>query len=149
IGVIFEDVRISYRELNDRANRVAHSLIGSGAGPEKLVAIALKRSPDMIVALLGVLKSGAAYLPLDLELPEARLAYMLSDASPAMVLTHSTLKARLPQGAGLICIDDPEFQSAVNQASSRNPNDTDRACCLLPHHPAYVIYTSGSTGNPK
>jgi amino acid adenylation domain-containing protein len=149
LAVSFETTRLSYRELNERANRLACYLIGLGVGPESLIAIALRRSPELIVALLGVLKSGAAYLPLDLDVPETRLRLMLADAAPALVLSQNTLGSRLPREARVFSLDAPELQAALDQMSSRNPTDADRTSALLPHHPAYVIYTSGSTGVPK
>ena len=95
VAVIFGQESLSYGELNARANRLAHHLIGLGVGPESLVGIALERSTEMIVALLGTLKAGAAYLPLDPDYPEARLAQMLTDAAPALVLSSSALRTRL------------------------------------------------------
>jgi amino acid adenylation domain-containing protein len=123
---------LSYAELNRRANLVAHGLIGRGVGPGALVAIAVERSFDMVVALLGTLKAGAAYLPLDPEYPQARLSQMIADSSPAVVLTSSVLR----EHSGM-------------SSPSHNPTDADRTTSLMPAHPAYVIYTSGSTGRPK
>ena len=97
IALVFDEKSLTYQELNARANRLAHHLIGLGVGPESLVGIALERSMEMVVALLGVLKAGGAYLPLDPDYPQARLAHMLADASPALVLTSGALRARLPQ----------------------------------------------------
>src|SRR5262249_451844 len=87
VAVVFGEATLTYAELNARANQVAHYLIGLGVGPESLVGIALERSLEMVVALVGVIKAGAAYLPLDPEYPEARLAQMLADAAPAFVLS--------------------------------------------------------------
>lgn len=148
-AVVFEGSKLSYCELNECTNRLARYLTGMGAGPETVIAIALKRSPELIIALLGVLKCGAAYLPLDVNVPEARLALMLSDAAPALVLSQKSLAPRLPQQAGVLALDDPELQDALARLSSQNITDAERVCPLRPQHPAYVIYTSGSTGLPK
>ncbi|MFI0423549.1 amino acid adenylation domain-containing protein [Spongiactinospora sp. 9N601] len=117
------DTTYTYAELHERANRLAHHLIGQGAGPGSLVALALPRSPDLVVALLAVLKSGAAYLPIEPDHPAERISYVLADAAPALVLRE------LPDTAG---------QPATPPEAP-----------LSPRHPAYVIYTSGSTGRPK
>ena len=140
---------LSYRELNEQANQLAHYLIGEGIGPEDTVAILLEPSPEMIVALLGVLKSGAAYLPLDAEMPRGRLEYMLSDARPALVLSQESLRAALPETAKLLMLDVPETITHLRNLASHNPVDADRVVPLSCCHPAYVIYTSGSTGMPK
>src|SRR5208282_4079144 len=149
IAVVFGEESLTYGELNVRANRLAHHLIGLGVGPESLVGIALERSIDMVVALLGVLKAGGAYLPLDLSYPEARLAYMVADATPALVLTSGVLRRRLPDQIELLELDSPKNQAAIGSTPAHNPKDAERISALLPRHPAYVIYTSGSTGTPK
>ena len=92
MALSFGQQRLSYAELNGQANRVAHYLIGKGIGRESLVGIALERSLEMVVAIVGVLKAGAAYVPLDPEYPKARLEYMLADARPAVVLTTESLR---------------------------------------------------------
>ena len=127
IAVEFGEQSLSYAGLNARANQVAHYLIGLGVGPEALVGIALERSIEMIVAVLGVLKAGAAYLPLDPAYPKARLDYIVSDAAPRAVLDNET-----------------NWQQMHARMPVHNP-----ARGLRPEHPAYVIYTSGSTGMPK
>ena len=104
-AVVCGETILSYRELNERANQLAHHLIGEGIGPEDTVAILLEPSPEMIVALLGVLKSGAAYLPLDAEMPRGRLEYMLSDARPALVLSQESLRTAVPETAKLLMLD--------------------------------------------
>ena len=139
----FANEVLSYAQLNARANRWAHSLIARGIGPGKLVAVALERSTDLIAVLLGILKTGAAYLPLDLEYPQGRIRTMLGDACPALVLTSTALLTRLPEGSHLV-IDTPPLTLELLQASDRNP-----ACPIWAGSPAYVIYTSGSTGKPK
>ncbi|WP_248959191.1 non-ribosomal peptide synthetase [Sphaerisporangium perillae] len=125
----FGDDRLSYAELNARANRLAHLLIARGAGPERIVALKLPRSAELVVAVLAVMKAGAAYLPVDPDYPAERIAGMLEDAAPALVLSTP-----LPDSAAQPCHD---------------PVDAERIAPLEPSSPAYVIYTSGSTGRPK
>ena len=149
IALVFGEESLTYQELNARANRLAHHLIGLGVGPESLVGIALERSIEMVVALLGVLKAGGAYLPLDPDYPHARLAHMLGDAAPALVLSTKDLCDRLPQDLQVLSLDGLELRTALLQGPSHDPSDQDRITPLLPQHPAYVIYTSGSTGTPK
>jgi amino acid adenylation domain-containing protein len=144
MALISGDEALAYAELNARADRLAHQLICLGAGPETLVGLALERSVDMVIALLATLKAGAAYLPLDPEYPAARLAQMLTDAAPVMVLTHKRLHARLPQTRHMLSLEAPELHATLAQAPTHNP-----PCRLRPSHPACVIYTSGSTGMPK
>ncbi|WP_043594134.1 jagaricin-like haemolysin non-ribosomal peptide synthetase HmlG [Chromobacterium haemolyticum] len=138
---------LSYGELNRRANQLARRLIALGVGPEDIVAIALPRSADTVVALLAALKAGAAYLPLDLDYPPARIAFMLKDAAPRCVLTLSD--ATLPDGAARLDLDDPALQEHLASLPDGNPADSERVRPLRPSHPAYLIYTSGSTGAPK
>ncbi|MGW7050047.1 amino acid adenylation domain-containing protein, partial [Streptomyces avermitilis] len=150
VAVTFQGQELSYRELNERANRLARHLIHHGAGPEQLVALALPRSLDLIVALLAVLKSGAGYVPVDPDYPADRIAYMLQDAHPVLILTDTT--THLPLAAGdtpLVLTDDNDTHTTLNTLPAHNVTDSERATPLLPHHPAYVIYTSGSTGRPK
>ncbi|HEY2306853.1 MAG TPA: condensation domain-containing protein, partial [Streptosporangiaceae bacterium] len=149
LAVTSEEGTLSYAELNARANQLAHHLVGWGVGPESLVGIALERSPELVVALLAVLKAGGAYLPLDPDYPQARLAQMLGDAAPALVLSTQALHGRLPEATEVVELDAPETQAALGRAPADNPTDTARIAPLLPQHPAYVIYTSGSTGLPK
>ena len=142
IAVVAGDRELSYRELDRRAERVAGRLAALGAGPDLPVAMVLGRSVDMIVALLGILKSGAAYLPLDVELPPERLALILGGARPRVILTETALADRLPEsGSVLLCIDDPEPAEPPVPDLRRRQAD--------PHSLAYIIYTSGSTGVPK
>ena len=149
IALVFEESTLSYAELNAQANRLAHLLISRGVGPENLVAIALPRSIEMVVTLLGILKAGAAFLPLDPEYPMERLSYMLGDAQPACVLTSARISERLPEGVARLLLDHPEMAGALAQSPETNPSDAERTQLLSPHNPAYVIYTSGSTGTPK
>ncbi|MGH4002580.1 MAG: amino acid adenylation domain-containing protein [Pseudonocardiaceae bacterium] len=144
-------VRLSYAELDERANRLAHWLIDAGVGPERLVAVALPRSVELVVALLAVAKAGGGYLPVDPNYPEQRIAFMLTDSSPVVVLTSTALAPQVPvvTGATRVLIDDPAAVAAVAAMPERAPTDTDRHSALSVAHPAYVIYTSGSTGQPK
>jgi nonribosomal peptide synthetase DhbF len=117
-----------------------------GVGRESLVGIALDRTLEMVEAIVGVLKTGAAYVPLDPEYPKARLEYMLADAKPAVVLTTQSLRRQLPQSEGieLLSLDAGETQAALSKVGDNNPEQEAR-----PEDAAYVIYTSGSTGEPK
>src|SRR5579884_1106912 len=151
VAVSCEQERVSYAELNERANRLAHCLIRRGVGPEKLVGIALERSPEMVIAIVAVWKAGGAYVPLDPEYPKARLEYMVRDAQPQVMVTTEKLRSQLPESSGveLICLDAEEMQAELSHSATHNHKDGDRSQPLLPEHPAYVIYTSGSTGTPK
>ncbi len=143
VAAVFEGERVSYGELDARANRLAHHLRALGVGPETVVGLCVERSLQMLVALVGILKAGGAYLPLDPGYPRERLAFMLADAGAPVLLTQATLRARLPAHvARLVCLD------AEADAIARHPA-TAPATALRPQHPAYVIYTSGSTGTPK
>lgn len=134
---------LSYRELNEQANQLAHLLRQLGVGPEVLVGLCLERSPLLVVALLAVLKAGGAYVPLDPLYPAERLAFMLADADPRVLLTQSTLLAQLPEhGAHCLCLDTA--QEILAREPVHNPTPTTTANQL-----AYVIYTSGTTGRPK
>ncbi|MFF9372913.1 condensation domain-containing protein, partial [Streptomyces misionensis] len=143
------DATLSYRELNERANRLARLLAARGIGPETIVAVAVPRSPELVVAVLAALKSGAAYLPVDTAYPADRIAHMLADAAPALVLV--TALSALPQGLGhrLLALDDAATVAELARQEHTDPADSDRTAALLPEHPAYVIHTSGSTGTPK
>ena len=145
-AVTYEGESLSYGELNGRANRLAHWLIGEGVGPEDVVGICLERTPELVVAILAVLKSGAAYLPLDPEYPRERLALMTEDAAPKLVLVAGGTAA---VGARKVALDQAETQSALLGMPDGNPDNTERRGWLGPANAAYVIYTSGSTGRPK
>src|SRR6185369_10674425 len=135
---------ISYRALNGRANQLAHYLQGLGIGPESLVALYLDRSIELVVAILAVLKAGAAYLPLDLSWPAERVAFMLQDAGASVLVTQARFLAHLPAAGSvkLICLDTE--QARIAEQSAENPDSG-----IGPENLAYVIYTSGSTGAPK
>ncbi|MEU5647658.1 amino acid adenylation domain-containing protein, partial [Streptomyces milbemycinicus] len=148
-ALVCGDVTLTYRELNARANRLAHWLIGRDVGPETLVAVALPRSADLIVAMLAVLKAGGAYLPLDLAYPAERISYLLQDARPELVLTTAHFAATLPDFAEPVVLEDQALRDDLAALPDRDPADPDRRAALHPRNPAYVIYTSGSTGRPK
>jgi amino acid adenylation domain-containing protein len=142
-AVVFEDESLTYDQLNTRANQLAHHLLGLGVEAEALVAIALERSPTMIVALLAVLKAGGAYVPLDPEYPADRLAYMLEDCGARILLTQKRLRDQLPQtDQHTLCLDS-DWTAIAGQPESNPDRPT------TPKQLAYVIYTSGSTGKPK
>ncbi|KWV13260.1 hypothetical protein ATB53_04560 [Xanthomonas translucens] len=144
IAVVHDDLALGYAELDARANQLAHHLIAHGIGPEERVALYLERGIDLVVAILAVLKSGAAYVPLDPAYPAQRLAFMLDDAQPRLLLTHRALAANLPNESGIatVLLDDAPVWA---QQPTHAPQRSD----VLAQHPAYVIYTSGSTGTPK
>ncbi|MGC4812301.1 amino acid adenylation domain-containing protein [Micromonospora sp. DT228] len=148
VAVVAGPTRLTYRDLDERANRLAHHLLAAGAGPGRLVALALPRTADTVVALLAITKTGAAYLPVDPAYPAARVAGMLADARPALLVTSGDLAARHPDHRA-VRLDDPAVRADVDGRPARRPGDADRSVALLPAHPAYVIYTSGSTGRPK
>ncbi|HEX8905272.1 MAG TPA: AMP-binding protein, partial [Longimicrobiaceae bacterium] len=143
VALRFEEESLTYAELNERANRLAHHLAGLGAGPEACVGICVDRSAEMVVAMLAVLKSGAAYLPLDPSYPADRLAYMLEDSGAPLLVTQASLRGLLPtDGVRIVSVDEDAAAIAANSADAlRTPVDAANA--------AYVIYTSGSTGKPK
>ncbi|MEU1448282.1 amino acid adenylation domain-containing protein [Streptomyces mirabilis] len=151
--VASEREELSYTGLNERANRVARALVRQGVGPESLVAVALPRSADLIVALLAVLKAGGAYVPIDLDHPAARIGHMLDDARPVTVITETSVEETgvlsERHGAAVLFLDTPETVSLLADLDGTDLTDADRDGPLSPEHPAYVIYTSGSTGRPK
>ncbi|MER6028259.1 amino acid adenylation domain-containing protein, partial [Streptomyces sp. NPDC001851] len=142
-------VTLSYRDLNERANRLARLLVARGAGPEKYVAVALPRSVDLVVALLAVVKSGAAYLPLDPAYPAERLTFMLDDVAPVLVLTERGVLAGVPSDRPLLCLDEPETAAEVLGRSGADLTDGERERPVSPDNAVFVIFTSGSTGRPK
>ena len=148
-ALVFEEITLSYAELNARANQMAHYLIGQGVGPETVVAIALPRSVEMVVSLLAILKAGGAYLPLDPDNPPERLTYMLKDARPACVLTITRIAELLSSQVAQFLFDHPDTETRLSHQPAANPTDVQRIEPLRPQHQSYVIYTSGSTGTPK
>ncbi|MFJ2172683.1 non-ribosomal peptide synthase/polyketide synthase [Streptomyces sp. NPDC087851] len=158
-ALAYQDVRLSYAELEERSNRLARYLITRGVGPESLVAVVMDRSPDLITALLAVLKAGGAYLPIDPGQPAERVAFMCADATPVALLTSTAIAGRLRQphadgpgpdaGPQWIMLDDPAVRATAADQDPRALTQADRITPLRPDHAAYVIYTSGSTGTPK
>ena len=151
-AVVFEQERYTYREINRRANQLAHHLQRLGVGPEAIAGIRLERSPNMVVAMLGVMKAGGAYMPIDPAYPPERTAFMLADAHPQVLLTQASLLANFEQQmaqAGVAyrpasIIDLDADWPEISRASPLNPSTP-----VQPDSLAYVIYTSGSTGRPK
>ncbi|MBD8767905.1 amino acid adenylation domain-containing protein, partial [Pseudomonas fluorescens] len=143
-ALALDDQVLSYGELNRQANRLAHYLIAQGIGPQALVGIAVERSFAMVVSLLAVLKTGAAYVPLDPGYPRERLVHMLEDSDVRLVLTQSHLRDRLPLPAHVAAVEIDLAQAQLALCDEHNP-----AAVFEPLSLAYVIYTSGSTGKPK
>ena len=143
VALTFEATPLTYRELNEQANRLAHYLHAQGIGTESRVGILLERSPEMVISLLATLKAGAAYVPLDPTYPKDRLAFMMEDAQVPLLLTQRGLATMLPaHSVRTVCLD--EEQEIISRESSENP-----ACRISGENLAYVIFTSGSTGKPK
>ncbi|HEY9329318.1 MAG TPA: amino acid adenylation domain-containing protein, partial [Streptomyces sp.] len=141
---------LTYAQLNERANRFAHRLIALGARPEQFVAVALPRTTDLVAALLGLLKAGAAYLPIDPNYPSERLKFMLDDARPDLLVTTGALAGLLPgTDARRLIVDDPDTARALDREPVTDPTDRERNAPAHPSHLAYTVYTSGSTGRPK
>ena len=143
VALIFLEQRLTYRELNGRANQLAHHLRGLGVGPDSLVGIYLDRSPEMVVGILGIHKAGGAYVPLDPAYPTEHLRFMLEDSRPPLLLTHSTLCDTLPSASALLVRLDADWPAIASHPAANPPQLT------TADHLAYVIYTSGSTGRPK
>ena len=143
IAVNGSSISLTYEELNTRANRIAHWLIGQGVGPDTLVGLCMSRGPDLLCALLGILKAGGAYLPIDLSYPADRLAFMLEDGGARILLTQKKLAKELPAHSGQTLFLDEAADLLAGQP------DTNPVTATAPEHIAYVIYTSGSTGKPK
>ncbi|MGB7948960.1 MAG: amino acid adenylation domain-containing protein [Candidatus Binatia bacterium] len=146
VAVIFEDQELTYRELNARANRLAHDLGNLGVGPDTLVGICMERSLDMIVGIVAILKAGGAFVPLDPTSPQDRLAFMLDDSEVSIVLTQERLFSLLSSYTGQIVCLDSVIRPSATEASGILSNPANGT---TPDSLAYVIYTSGSTGKPK
>ncbi|AOX00349.1 hypothetical protein BJP34_13585 [Moorena producens PAL-8-15-08-1] len=143
VAVVFEDNQLTYRQLNNRANQLAHYLRSRGVGAEVLVGICVERSLEMVVGLLGILKAGGAYVPIDADYPRERIAYMISDSQIRLLLANEKSRALLPEcSAQIVCLDK-DWQ-IISECSKENPANQAKSSSL-----AYVIYTSGSTGRPK
>ena len=143
VAVVFGESGLTYRDLNRRANQLAHRLRNIGVAPDALVGLCVERSLEMVVGMLGILKAGAAYLPLDPIYPKERLAFMLSDARPKVILTQRHLQDLLPADRAKRVVLDLQAD-LFSDESAENPGRI-----AQPDHLAYVIYTSGSTGTPK
>ena len=142
-ALVFEDQRLTYRELNARANQLAQHLQMLGVGPETTVGVCLERSVEMMVGLLGILKAGGAYVPLDPGYPAERVAFMLEDGKPLVLLTQAALLATVPETAAQVICLDRDWRTIAQQPAT-NPASNVSAANL-----AYILYTSGSTGRPK
>ncbi|MGO4422207.1 amino acid adenylation domain-containing protein, partial [Streptomyces sp. MCAF7] len=161
VAVYEGPLAVSYADLNARANRLARALVAQGIGPEDTVAVAIPKSARSILAVVAVLKAGAAYLPLDLGYPPERLRQVVADARPALVLTTAEAAGPMAQaGAGrTLCLDGTDTQlleideeideELTGGLSDEDLTDADRVAPLRPENTAYLIYTSGSTGRPK
>ncbi len=145
VAVVADGRELTFAELNTEANRLAHVLAGLGAGPECLVGIALPRSTDLVVAVLAVLKTGAAYVPIDTDYPTTRIAQLVTDAAPIVVVTTGKLKPALPDDTQVLALDAPGTVASLARSPITDPDQAG----LSPENAAYVIYTSGSTGVPK
>ncbi|MDH6711463.1 amino acid adenylation domain-containing protein, partial [Kitasatospora sp. MAA19] len=141
-ALIHHDERLTYAQLNSRANHLARLLTTHGMGPETLAAVLIERSTNLIVTLLAVLKTGAAYLPIDPDYPADRITYLLTDAHPQLLLTSTECATK----AGDLT---DTHHLLIDELSTTGHDDTDLDVAMSPQHPAYVIYTSGSTGHPK
>nr|QEO74828.1 AMP-dependent synthetase and ligase [uncultured bacterium] len=140
VAVVHGAEQVTYRELNERANRLAHYLRARGVGPETPVAVLLNRSLDLIVGLLGILKAGGAYVPLDAEYPQERLGWMLDDSAARVLLSETQLLARLPEhSARVVCLDTDSRLVAAESARNPAPN-------TFADNLAYVMYTSARPG---
>ncbi|WP_274567611.1 non-ribosomal peptide synthase/polyketide synthase [Streptomyces spiramyceticus] len=147
IAIAARDATLTYAEADALANRVAHWLIGRGAGPDDRIAVVMDRSADLLVVLLGVVKAGAAYVPVDPDCPAERIGLMLADAEPALVLCTRTTRGVLPDEYDHVVWEEAVAGMALCPPIA--PREGDRSAPLLPGHLAYVMYTSGSTGTPK
>ena len=143
-AVVFNDERVTYAELNQRADELAFQLVNLGVGLESVVGVLMERSTPMVVALLGILKAGGAYLPLDPGYPSERLRFMLEDARPRVLLTQKHLLSLAPlHDADVVCIDEPDRKTPDRESGCERSAET------AADNLSYVIYTSGSTGKPK
>ncbi len=152
VALVHEDTELTFAELDRRSNRIAHWLISRGVGRDDVVGLAMRRGPELLCALLGILKSGGVYLPLDPDYPPDRLGFMIEDSAPVMILTTSDVVAKLTDEAQRLPrleFDDPDTAGELARHRPDAPTDADRRSPLRLDDLAYVIYTSGSTGRPK
>lgn len=143
VAVAFEDQRLTYRELNARANQLAQHLRGLGVGPDVRVGLCMERSLEMVIGIWGILKAGGGYVPIDPTYPQERIAFMLEDSRVPLLLTHEKIKASLPPN-NVCMIDLDQDWETIGREGAEN-----LTCQTTPQSVAYVIYTSGSTGQPK
>ncbi|MHC5819627.1 MAG: non-ribosomal peptide synthetase, partial [Nostoc sp.] len=143
IAVVFEDQHLTYCELNARANQLAHYLRSLGVGPEVLVGISVERSLSMVIGLLGILKAGGTYVPLDPTYPQERLTFILEDAQVPVLLTQGRLVEAMPQHKAKVVCLDTDWQTIAQESKQNSVSE------VTANNLAYVIYTSGSTGRPK
>ena len=144
VAIIFEQQALTYRSLNERANQLAHYLRNRGIKENSLVPLCIERSPAMMISMLGILKAGAAYVPIEPDFPEERKAFIIEDTNAAVIVTSTESSSTLPERDNVHVIEvDDQFSGLTSQPTD-NPETG-----LLPNHLAYVIYTSGSTGKPK
>lgn len=148
-ALVFGETRITFAELSGTVSRLARRLIARGVGPGDVVAVAVPRSADAVVATLAVLASGATHLPLDLDHPTERLAMMCEDAGPLCALTWAAVAGRLPAGLEALCLDDADLLAACATLPGGPIAAAERKAPLTPGHVATIIFTSGSTGRPK
>ncbi|WP_051898652.1 non-ribosomal peptide synthetase [Sciscionella sediminilitoris] len=151
LAVVAGADQLSYARLNREANQLARELVANGAGPEQVVAVAVPRGAEAVTALLAVTKTGAAYLPIDMDYPAGRIEFMLTDAQPAAVLTTRDTAASLPElrETPLLVLDAPHTRARLAELDGADLTDRDRLAAMHERTAAYVIYTSGSTGRPK
>ncbi|MQY29692.1 non-ribosomal peptide synthetase [Nocardia aurantia] len=149
LAVRYNGRSVTYGELDDLSSRLARVLIGRGVGPEKLVAVSLPRSFEMVLAVLAITKAGGAHIPVDPAYPADRVRHMLTDSAAVLGITAATHVDGLPAEVDWLVLDDPATDIACAAMSSAPITDADRLTPLRMSHPAYVIYTSGSTGKPK
>ncbi|MBZ0290003.1 MAG: amino acid adenylation domain-containing protein, partial [Anaerolineae bacterium] len=142
-AVIYERDHLTYAQLDARANQLAHHLIGLGVQPGDKVALCVERSLEMLVGIVGILKAGAAYVPLDPAYPRERIAFVLEDTTAPVLITQPHLKGIIPDAQARVVILDATWSQISGEPSTRP------AVSITPDHLAYVIYTSGSTGQPK
>ncbi len=149
VAVIFGDRLVSYAELDARANRLARVLVERGVGPDTTVAVAMPKCDELMVVLLAVLKAGGAYLPLDPQYPAKRLAYMVQDARPTLLVRMAQVSLELGVPVAELVVDDPDTAREIESRPDHQLTDESRNAPLRPDNLMYVIYTSGSTGTPK
>ena len=141
--MIFEDEKLTYQQLNEKANQLAHYLQKLGIEKENFIGIFLERSPQLIISMLAILKLGCAYVPLDVNYPQARLKFMLEDADINLVITENKLENKLAEYQENIVKLDSDYQAIINQSEHNLETQ------INSENLSYLIYTSGSTGKPK